>query len=296
MENERFALPWWDGDTVMTLREAIDKHATDVDSSPLLNCFKQSSFIVYAFLSNKLEGTLPLLVKEAETFQLLSTNLDLKKPVKLDLGKVPYQLWSAEPTGSGVSARASTAQLQQSVAALQYLLVDCRPGDKPLTVEMICTAHLLLMWGAVDDELVPLEAGAVRKNAAYSGTGLIYPAADGILASLEKIVMEYNAMLLEGSLPAERLAAQLMYNVIILHPFTSGNGRLCRMLATYVLSARGCPFPVPLSNGHTRARQHYQQCLVHADKHNGDVQRLACFVLECLHWKWCNYAIASKFK
>ena len=47
-----------------------------------------------------------------------------------------------------------------------------------------------------------------------------------------------------------KCVAWLVFELLDLHPFSDGNGRLCRLLCSYVLST--CtPFPTPIYNLHT---------------------------------------------
>ena len=47
-------------------------------------------------------------------------------------------------------------------------------------------------------------------------------------------------------------------NIINMHPFEHGNGRICRLILAHVLiQMKCCPFPVILSSFHRRGRRHY---------------------------------------
>ena len=51
---------------------------------------------------------------------------------------------------------------------------------------------------------------------------------------------------------------KLFADVINIHPFEDGNGRLCRVILSHVLVQSGCSlFPVLLSSFHKRGRKHY---------------------------------------
>ncbi|KAG2449555.1 hypothetical protein HYH02_005089 [Chlamydomonas schloesseri] len=156
-----------------------------------------------------------------------------------------------------------------------------------LTCEAVKLMHKILMWGAEG-----VSAGEYRTLPAHSGTGTVYPEAEyidgGMVAVLENFHRDL-ALVASGALDKHIMAARLFYEMIMLHPFQNGNGRLCRLLVTYALMKAGDPFPVCLSNGHKKSRQHFQQVLRHADAHVGDVTRLAAYILECRHHAWQNF-------
>ena len=58
-------------------------------------------------------------------------------------------------------------------------------------------------------------------------------------------------------------AANLFLDLINIHPFEDGNGRLCRMILSHVLIQDGCygPFPVLLRSFNKRGRRHYIQAV-----------------------------------
>ena len=77
---------------------------------------------------------------------------------------------------------------------------------------------------------------------------------------MSNLVVEYDSYRLRKH-PVD-LAVFLFYEVISIHPFLNGNGRLCRLLLTWSLMRDGFPFPVTFSSGHSRRRKHY----IHAIK------------------------------
>lgn len=66
------------------------------------------------------------------------------------------------------------------------------------------------------------------------------------------------------SLHPVEVASSLFYDVMTIHPFRDGNGRLSRMLFSYALQRFGCPFPVEVTSGHRKTKQHYYAALEHA--------------------------------
>lgn len=242
--------------------------------------FRKRTLLAFVFMFNKLEGTLPASFNDWATYQRLEAELDSTQDSEPD--GAPTVHWPAE---GGGSTCATGQQLLQSLKAVKYL---CSPLRVPLSVEHICTAHKLMMWGAVEDDGMLLAAGQFRTTPAHSGTGYVYPPADTIPQGLQQIVDDFNAAAGSTDAVPSQLAAELLYRFVTLHPFQNGNGRMCRLLAAYAACAAGVPFILHLHNGHRKARQHYLQVLRHADKHAGDTSRLQSFILECMHFQWQN--------
>ena len=72
-------------------------------------------------------------------------------------------------------------------------------------------------------------------------------------------------------------AVRLFYDVITLHPFQNGNGRLCRLLFSFAIMQAGLPFPVALTTGHSGARKHYMKSILLARR--DDTRELATIAL-----------------
>ena len=53
------------------------------------------------------------------------------------------------------------------------------------------------------------------------------------------------------------VATNLFGNIINIHPFEDGNGRICHLILAHVLIQMRCLFPVILSSFHRRGRKHY---------------------------------------
>lgn len=272
-------LPWWDEDDTPEQFEAGIQHATTVlNGNQIMPLYIRRSFFSCILMANRLEQTLPEGVADSATYQLLEAELDI--PLQVDVQ--PVLTWPAEGGGTTEQTR---QQLMQFLKAGKYL---CQVNaSQPLSMDIICTTHNLLMSGAIEKDGTPVAAGRYRTTPAYSGTGYVYPEANTIPGRLLKIVTDFNVKVDAAATSSYKLAAELLYDTVTLHPFQNGNGRLCRLLAAYAAIRRGEPFTLHLSNGHSRARKHYQQVLRHAEK-TRTTTRLEYFILECLHLQWQN--------
>jgi Fic family protein len=69
-------------------------------------------------------------------------------------------------------------------------------------------------------------------------------------------IKDIDAFLERRRHPIQR-AALLLYQLLSIHPFRNGNGRLARLFASWSLVRDGFPFAVALSFGHRSAQRHY---------------------------------------
>lgn len=141
-----------------------------------------------------------------------------------------------------------------------------------LTPDIICQAHHVLMHDVI------FNAGEYRTGEAYggftSGTFLYQPAK--LISSLLLTVCDfYNQALTviansSDQVPAlYRLAAVLFVQFVTVHPFSDGNGRLARLLASHVLRSV-TPFPVtPYADGTDSTRTVYLDAIMAARSTDG---------------------------
>jgi hypothetical protein len=80
------------------------------------------------------------------------------------------------------------------------------------------------------------------------------------------MVERFNAKLASGETHPVRLATDLMYDFVTIHPFSNGNGRMCRMVFTYALHRCGFPLLVVYSSPHPgqSARKAYLRGIIKA--------------------------------
>ena len=102
-------------------------------------------------------------------------------------------------------------------------------------------------------------AGEYRKSPVFVDYR-IFPPADAIDKLVHDVLHRYYHPISRDPILA---AADLFIDLINIHPFQDGNGRLCRMILSHVLIQDGCcdPFTVLLSSFNKRGRQHYTQAV-----------------------------------
>ena len=61
-------------------------------------------------------------------------------------------------------------------------------------------------------------------------------------------------------------ATNLLGNIINIHPFEDGNGRMCRLISAHVLMQIKLLFSVILSSFHRRGRRHYMRAVKMFDR------------------------------
>ena len=243
-----------------------------------------SLLAIYA--SKSLERTLPLGASEHDTYVMLeSAYLDNHSGDLCDATTT----WEADGEHRGEkTVSQQRAQMLQDVRALRYLL---GATDEPLTLEKVLRTHAILLAGAVDASGAPVRNGEVRSGDAHAGTHQYPEGGPHLHEGVQKIIDAYNSTRAAATpLSAEEVVVipgRLFYDVITLHPFQNGNGRLCRLLLMYALNKAGVPFPVPLSTGHRKARKHYIKAILSARR--GNMAELHTMLLGSIEYVLANF-------
>lgn len=82
-----------------------------------------------------------------------------------------------------------------------------------------------------------------------------------------------------------KCASFLLLEMVCLHPFSDGNGRLCRLLCDYSLQSI-FPFPTPIYNVYSRSkRDDYLSTVIESQRKN-DPGALTAMLIECNWFTW----------
>lgn len=192
------------------------------------------------------------------TEELIKAILD-KKPASKNGGNGDYNKEETE-----------TMNTYAAMERLHKIFKDDMKGL--LTVQQICEVHRVLMKGLHQD------FGEIRTTEAFTTWGgklHFYPDPADIEIRLYALIDRYCIYVdqlssitknsLEEVKHMFKCAARLLFDFVDTHPFGDGNGRMCRLLANYVLTLI-TPFPVGLyhtgSNQDRSGRNDYVNAIV----------------------------------
>ena len=119
----------------------------------------------------------------------------------------------------------------------------------PLNTEIIKQTHGLMM----EDEKDVL-VGEYRKSLVFAGYHIFAPV--GYIENyMEDAIFRSHETKKDDPIMA---ATNFFVNIINVHPFEDGNGRIRRLFLAHVLiQVKCCLFPIILSSFHRRGRRHY---------------------------------------
>ena len=120
-----------------------------------------------------------------------------------------------------------------------------KTSDLPLNIETIKQTHNIMMDG---------KAGEYRRLPVFAGYHIFASA-----SHIERYMEDANFMFHETKKNDPIMAATNLFgNIINIHPFEDGNGRICCLILAHVLmQMKCCLFPIILSSFHRRGRRHY---------------------------------------
>ena len=184
--------------------------------------------------------------------------------------------------------RLGKRQLAQHMEA--FLLCHNEARQKtPLTERLIKDVHRTLMKGLKTEDDAWIDAGNYRQESVHAGD-YVFLEHKYIPDAMSKVVDEYNKKSVDDDHDLYELASWLLYRVVTIHPFQDGNGRLCRLLASYSLMRDGLPFPVTISSGHQRAHKHYVNAIVRDRNRSQEGQpHLTTLILYSVWRSWNNF-------
>ena len=148
---------------------------------------------------------------------------------------------------------------------------------------MINQTHRMM----VEDEKDVL-AGEYRKSPAFSGYHFFVPASF-IKRHMEDAIFRFYETKKDDLIMT---ATNLFGNIINIHPFEDGNGRICRLIFAHVLiQMKCCLFPVILSSFHRRGRRHYIRAVKIFDR---KPSMLYTIIVKSLVHCWDNFEQNSR--
>lgn len=168
-----------------------------------------------------------------------------------------------------------------------FVLQTSSERGEPLTVDQIKCVHSILMSGSMEN------CGEFRTSPAYADDYVFAPH-DSISERMENMVKIFEENVRSSSnVYVVNVAVQLMLDFVTIHPFSNGNGRMCRMLFSYALRRMGFPFPVTLDSGHSKSYKHYITALKKAQT-QGKKGPLLQIALVSINATLMNYAAFSQ--
>ena len=123
-----------------------------------------------------------------------------------------------------------------------------KTSDLPLSTEIMKQVHKIVMNG---EEIL---MGEYRKSPAFAGYHILAPVSH-IERYMEDVIFRFHETKKDDPIKA---ATNLFGNIVNIHLFKDGNGRICRLILAHVsIRMKCCLFPVTLSSFHRRGRTHY---------------------------------------
>jgi len=259
--------------------EMLENCEKDYKMDPYLLEFINLKTIALIYMSNKMEGTIPVSASQHQTYELL------EQLMEKDDKSLRIEDWPVD--GDNKNGQANKFQMVQHLRAYKYLCSK-ESLEKPLTIDIIKETHKQLLDESIDDSGQKVSCGSYRTTNVCAENHQ-YPKPDCIEKQMDRIVDEFN----NSSDHFLLRAAKLFFETIDIHPFINGNGRLCRLLIAYALMKSGVPFPLSLFAS-KKSRKHYLEAILRVRNRN-DYSFLLQMILYSLHQTRINYERNSKY-
>ncbi len=180
--------------------------------------------------------------------------------------------WSRAAGKRRISAALSkreleTANLCRAWGNLRGFADSVKEDQGLMEVSVIQALHRTLMTGMMDPVVntPPGRFSEVPRSAMWKGVVHGYPVfltQEEWKNAIRLVLDQYNPLLecakrqqgKERLLNVFKCAAYLLYELVSLHPFSDGNGCLCRLLASYC-TLEVAPFPSPVHNIFSRSER-----------------------------------------
>ena len=174
-----------------------------------------------------------------------------------------------------ISGRHLTKQRKQFLQA----------NDKLYEGVELHTKNIRSSTGLMMEDEKDLLAGEYRKSPAFAGYHIFAPASH-IERYMEDTIFKFHETKKDNPIMA---ATNLFGNIINIHPFEDGNGRICRLILAHVLiQMKCCLFPVILSSFHRRGRRHYIKAVKMFDR---KPSMLYTMIVKSLIHCWDNFEV-----
>ena len=160
-------------------------------------------------------------------------------------------------TDEGLDTKTKTFRRQ--VVNFMRALRHSQRITRQLAPDDIKTLHKLMMYGEKHKDGKDVLIGEFRKTRVFAGWYHEFAPASAVGGLVADALNRYYSA--ESDDPVLN-AVKLFIDLINIHPFEDGNGRLCRLVISHVLIESGMSlFPVLLSSFHRRGRRHYIQAV-----------------------------------
>ena len=172
-----------------------------------------------------------------------------------------------------ISGRRFTKQRKQFLQA----------NDKLYEGVELHTKNIRSSTGLMMEDEKDLLAGEYRKSPAFAGYHIFAPASH-IERYMEDTIFKFHETKKDNPIMA---ATNLFGNIINIHPFEDGNGRICRLILAHVLiQMKCCLFSVILSSFYRRGRRHYIKAVKMFDRRPS---MLYAMIIKYLIHCWDNF-------
>lgn len=184
--------------------------------------------------------------------------------------------WNSEGGRNSNDINCAIRQLYQCSQAAIVLLKNNL--NSTLSISLILQIYKLMMENSYvisqsaydnkeEKEMLSMEFRTTEVSAGYHQ----FLPSTAVMNAMRELCVDYNAA--TNMHPVE-LATSLFQQMISIHPFRNGNGRLCRLFMCWSLMKSGFPFPFCLSTGHKKARRHYLHAIQAGRKDDGNLGEL----------------------
>ena len=181
--------------------------------------------------------------------------------------------------------------------AYSYLMSHCDENQGLLEESMLRETNRIILWNIPRDKHYT-KAGSYCNNSRITQFRVElyhYQQPDDMQEAVCVLLDRFNSVFMQSIntspesnklLSIFKCVAWLVFELLDLHPFSDGNGRLCRLLCSYVLST--CtPFPTPIYNLHTE--HEFEKALI-AGRKTRHPSTLTSMIIESSLVAW-DYAV-----